>query len=106
MKKYRLLQIPPIRFGVVLGLINGVIGMLVAPVLLLSLGAAATAADLDYAPKLLGIPWLFAGAGALFMPFIHAVGGFVVGVLLAMIYNFAARWTGGIEVVLDEQPKA
>ena len=106
MKKYRLLQIPPIRFGVVLGLINGVIGMIVAPVLLLTLGAAATAADLDYAPKLLGIPWLFAGAGALFMPFIHAVGGFVLGVLLAMVYNFAARWTGGIEVVLDEKPGA
>jgi hypothetical protein len=104
MKKYRVLQIPPIRFGVVLGLINGVIGMLVAPVLLLTLGAAATAADLDYAPKLLGIPWLFAGAGALFMPFIHAVGGLVVGILLAMVYNFAARWTGGIEIVLDEKP--
>ncbi len=103
MKKYRLLQIPPIRFGVVLGLINGVIGMIVAPVLLLTLGAAATAADLNYAPKLLGIPWLFAGAGALFMPFIHAVGGFVLGVLLAMVYNFAARWTGGIEIVLDDK---
>ncbi|MDI1250671.1 MAG: hypothetical protein PSV13_17550 [Lacunisphaera sp.] len=104
MKKYRVLQIPPIRFGVVLGLINGVIGMLVAPVLLLTLGAAATAADLNYAPKLLGIPWLFAGAGALFMPFIHAVGGLVFGILLAMVYNFAARWTGGIEIVLDEKP--
>jgi len=103
MKKYRLLQIPPIRFGVVLGLINGVIGMIVAPVLLLTLGAAATAADLNYAPKLLGIPWLFAGAGALFMPFIHAVGGFILGVLLAMVYNFAARWTGGIEIVLDDK---
>ena len=64
---------------------------------------AATAADLMLAPKLLGIPWLFAGAGALFMPFIHAVGGFVVGVLLALGYNFAARWTGGIEIVLDDK---
>jgi len=104
MKKYRILQIPPIRFGLVLGLINGFIGMIVAPVLLLTLGAAATAADLNYAPKLLGIPWLFAGAGALFMPFIHAVGGFMVGALLAVVYNFAARWTGGIEIVLDEKP--
>ena len=103
MKKYRLLQIPPIRFGIVLGLINGVVGMLVAPVLLLTLGAAATAAEFNYGPKLLGIPWLFAGAGALFMPFIHAFGGFVFGVLLAMIYNFAARWTGGIEIVLDDK---
>ena len=103
MKKVRIMQVPPIRFGLVLGLINGVIGMIVAPVLLITLGAAATAADLDYAPKLLGIPWLFAGAGALFMPFIHAVGGFVVGVLLAMVYNFAARWTGGIEFIAEEK---
>lgn len=102
MKKFRIRQIPPVRFGIVLGLINGLVGMLVAPVLLVTLGAAATAADLNYAPKLLGIPWLFAGAASLFMPIIHAVGGFLVGVLLAMAYNFAARWTGGIEIVLDD----
>jgi hypothetical protein len=102
-KKIRIMQVPPVRFGLVLGLINGFIGMIVAPVLLLTLGAAATAADLNYAPRLLGIPWLFAGAGALFMPFIHAVGGFVFGVLLAMVYNFAARWTGGIEIIVDDK---
>jgi hypothetical protein len=102
MKKHRILHVPPVRFGIVLGLINGFIGMIVAPVMLVSLGAAATAADLNYAPKLLGIPWLFAGAASLFMPFIHAIGGFVVGVLLAMVYNLASRWTGGIEIVLTE----
>ena len=96
MKKHRLTQVPPLRFGIVIGLINGFIGLIVTPILLLTLGAAATAADLNYAPKLLGIPWLFAGAASLFMPFIHALGGFLVGVLLAMVYNFAARWTGGI----------
>ena len=100
MKKHRLLQIPPIRFGVVLGLINGLIGLLVAPIILLA-GGLIAATD---APKLLGIPWLFVGAGALFMPLIHAVGGFLVGILLAMAYNFAARWTGGIELVLEEKP--
>ncbi|MEY4923794.1 MAG: hypothetical protein EXS34_00410 [Lacunisphaera sp.] len=100
MKKHRLLQIPPIRFGVVLGLINGLIGLLVAPIILLAGGVIAA----TEAPKLLGIPWLFVGAGALFMPLIHAVGGFLVGILLAMAYNFAARWTGGIELVLEEKP--
>ncbi len=100
MKKHRLLQIPPIRFGVVLGLINGLIGLLIAPIILLAGGVIAA----TEAPKLLGIPWLFVGAGALFMPLIHAVGGFLVGILLAMAYNFAARWTGGIELVLEEKP--
>ena len=60
MKKIRLMQVPPIRFGIVLGLINGVIGMITAPILLLSLGAAATW-DTTLLPKFLGIPWLFAG---------------------------------------------
>ncbi len=100
MKKHRLLQIPPIRFGIVLGLINGLIGLLVAPIILLAGGVIAA----TEAPKLLGIPWLFVGAGALFMPLIHAVGGFLVGLLLAMAYNFAARWTGGIELVMEEKP--
>ena len=98
MKTLRIRHISPLRFGIVLGLINGFVGLIVAPVLLLTLGAAATVADLNVAPKLLGIPWLFAGAASLFMPFIHAVGGFLVGVLLAMVYNLAARWTGGIEM--------
>ena len=100
MKKHRLLQIPPIRFGVVLGLINGLIGLLVAPIILLAGGVIAA----TEAPRLLGIPWLFVGAGALFMPLIHAVGGFLVGILLAMAYNFSARWTGGIELILEEKP--
>lgn len=102
MKKIRLLHVPPIRFGIVLGLINGVIGMITAPILLLSLGAAATW-DTTLLPKFLGIPWLFAGGAALFMPFIHLVGGFLVGVLLAMVYNLASRWTGGIEIIVKDE---
>jgi len=100
MKKQRILQVPPVRFGLVLGLINGLIGLLVAPVMLFAGGVIAA----TEAPRLLGIPWLFFGAGALFMPLIHAIGGFIVGVLLAMAYNFTARWTGGIEIVLDDKP--
>ena len=102
MTRHRIKHIPPLRFGIVLGLINGFVGLLVTPVVLITLGAAATAANTPYAPKLLGIPWLFAGAASLFMPLIHAVGGFVIGVLLAMVYNFAARWTGGIEYYSEE----
>ncbi|MBI2514046.1 MAG: hypothetical protein HYV96_18900 [Opitutae bacterium] len=102
MRKIRLMHVPPIRFGIVLGLINGVIGMITAPILLLSLGAAATW-DTNLLPRFMGIPWLFAGGAALFMPIIHLIGGFLVGVLLAMIYNLASRWTGGIEIIVDDK---
>jgi hypothetical protein len=102
MTRHRLKHIAPLRFGIILGMINGFVGLIVTPVLLVTLGAAATAADLNVAPKLLGIPWLFAGAASLFMPLIHSIGGFVIGVLLAMVYNLAARWTGGLEYYTDD----
>ena len=106
MKKYRLMQIPPIRFGVVLGLINGVAGMIIAPLFLITLGIAFTATESGVmtVPKIFpAVPWFLAGGLAVFTPVINALGGFLAGVLIAMVYNFAARWTGGIEIVLDEK---
>lgn len=105
MKKYRVLQSPPIRFGVVLGLINGVAGMIIAPLFLITLGVAFTAEATGHTPTYFPrVPWFLGGALAVFTPVINAIGGFLAGVLIAMVYNFAARWTGGIEIVLDEKP--
>ena len=44
MKKFRILQIPPIRFGLVLGLINGFIGLIAfdKTFLAIKLGAGVT----------------------------------------------------------------
>jgi len=104
MKKFRLMQIPPIRFGVVLGLINGVAGMIIAPLFLITLGIAFTAEATGHAPSYFpAVPWFLAGGLAVFTPIINALGGFLAGVLIAMVYNFAARWTGGVEIVLDEK---
>ncbi len=105
MKKYRLTQIPPIRFGIVLGLINGLAGMIIAPLFLITLSIAFIAAGSGHTPVFFpAVPWFLAGGLAVFTPVINALGGFLAGVLLAMAYNFAARWTGGIEIILDEKP--
>jgi len=107
MKKYRLLQVPPIRFGIVLGLINGIAGMIIAPLFLITLGIAFTAEATGHAPAYFpAVPWFLAGGLAVFTPIINALGGFLAGVLIAMVYNFAARWTGGIEIVLEEKAKS
>jgi hypothetical protein len=45
---------------------------------------------------------VLAGGLAVFTPFINAVGGFLAGVLIATVYNFSARWTGGIEIVIND----
>ena len=97
MTKYRLKQIAPMRFGIIFGFILGVAGLIMVPFILFAGGVWATKE-----PSLLGIPWLFFGAGAVFMPLIYALAGFVFGVVLATVYNFVSRWTGGIEYYSDD----
>jgi hypothetical protein len=105
MKKHRIMHVPPLRFGIVLAVINGFAGMILAPIFLITLGLAFTATETGVVvvPKVFpAVPWFLAGGLAVFTPFINAVGGFLAGVLIATVYNFSARWTGGIEIVLSE----
>ncbi len=105
MKKVRILQIPPIRFGIVLAVINGFAGMVLAPLFLITLGIAFTATEsgIVLVPKVFpAVPWFLAGGLAFFTPVINAVGGFIAGVLIATVYNFSARWTGGVEFVTTD----
>jgi hypothetical protein len=105
MKKVRIMQVPPIRLGIVLAVINGFAGMILAPLFLITLGVAFTVTETGavIVPKgFPAVPWFLAGGLAAFTPFINAVGGFLAGVLIATVYNFSARWTGGVEVVLSD----
>lgn len=105
MRKVRILQVPPIRFGIVLAVINGFAGMILAPIFLITLGIAFTATEsgIVLVPKVFpAVPWFLAGGLAFFTPIINAVGGFLAGVLIATVYNFSARWTGGIEFVAND----
>lgn len=47
-------------------------------------------------------------AGGIFflvlIPFLYAAGGFIVGVLVAAVYNLIAGWTGGIEMTFVDVP--
>lgn len=97
MTRHRLKIISPLRFGIIFGFILGVAGLIMVPFILAAGGYWATKE-----PSLLGIPWLFFGAGAIFMPLIYALAGFLFGVLLAMVYDLASRWTGGIEYYSDD----
>jgi hypothetical protein len=36
------------------------------------------------------------------MPIVFAIFGFVAGAIGAFLYNFAAKWVGGIEVDLEQ----
>jgi hypothetical protein len=45
---------------------------------------------------------MFLGAGAVFiLPIFYGVLGALIGMLVAVIYNVAARLVGGIEITID-----
>ena len=84
--KKRLTYIAPVRAGVVLAVVYGVLSLIIVPFFLIAavLGAKG-------------------GAGfAFLLPVLYTAGGFLGGLLIAALYNLAARWTGGFEIELAD----
>lgn len=73
-----------------LGLIFGVI---LAAVSLIGLGPTAGDAEV---PALLGL--LMGGGAVIALPLFYGIFGFIGGLLVGTIYNFAARTVGGLEI--------
>ncbi len=95
--KKRLKRIAPLQTGIVLGLLYALLSLIVVPFFMLAgLGAAAGrgGAALPFA-------FLF-GIGALCLPILYGVLGFIFGVIAAAVYNLVAGWTGGIEITLED----
>ncbi|MGH7942122.1 MAG: hypothetical protein ACREE6_14310 [Limisphaerales bacterium] len=85
--KKRLTYISPIQLGIVQAVVMGVVSLIFVPFLLLG--------------ALFGHP----GMGAvfiIFVPILYAIFGFISGLVSAVVYNFVAKWTGGIEYVASE----
>src|SRR5512140_1136193 len=100
--KKELNYIAPLRAGIVLGVLYGILGLIVAlilvPTMLVMSAMGGRAA----------LPGAFGGMlFGILMPFFYALMGFVGGVIGAALYNLIARWTGGLEFeVRDVGPAA
>ena len=94
--KRRIKRISPLQLGKMLALLYGILGLIAIPFLLFM---ATMSAQLP--PDQRG-PLMAMGAGAaLFAPILYAMVGFISGVIGAIIYNFVAKWAGGIEVEVE-----
>ena len=97
--KKRLTNVNPLKLGITLAVIYGVMALIfmVPFFLILSLAGAASAKTGAHA-----LPVIFSGVFVIFLPIIYAVLGFIGGVLAAFIYNLVAKWTGGVEFTTQE----
>lgn len=82
----QLRHIAPLRAGVVLAIVYGILSLVIAPFILLIV--------------------VFGGKGGagfvILIPFLYTAAGFLGGLLVAVLYNLAARWTGGLEIELAD----
>ena len=89
----RLTRVAPLKAGIVLGILYGILGLIAAPFFLLAAFAGREGAA--------------AGIGlAVMLPIMYAVGGFVGGIISAALYNLVAKWTGGLEFEVSDNANA
>ncbi len=88
-----------------MGVLYACLGLIFIPFFALAGVAGAFAQHAQQAQNTPGPPAaLMAGimfGFGIFMPIIYGVMGFVLGIIMAAIYNVVARWIGGIEVEVE-----
>jgi hypothetical protein len=95
--KKQLTHIAPLRAGIVLGVLYGLLGLVFVPFFLLASFIGSKNAPGGSA---------FFGVFGLLFPVFYAVAGFIGGIIAAAIYNLVAKWTGGLEFEVQDVPPA
>lgn len=83
--------------GVLYGLLGLIIGVIAALFSLLGVGIAIT--QTGDSAALFGV--LFGVGAVIFMPLFYGAMGFIMGVIMAALYNLVAGWVGGVELHLE-----
>ncbi len=100
----RIIRIAPLQAGKMMGVIHACMGLLFLPIFILAAMAGALAQHAQGLTAASAAPAAVAGvvlAMGVFMPVIYGVIGFALGIIGAAVYNFIARWIGGIEVEVE-----
>jgi len=102
--KKQLVSIAPLKAGMILGILYGLMALIFVPFLLLFVLINAKAASSGSAGA---AGAAFFGVGfAIMMPVFYAIIGFIFGIIAAAIYNLIAKWTGGFEFEVRDIPPA
>lgn len=89
----KLTRIAPMQLGKVAAVIYGAVSLLIMPIILIGTVISPKAGQ----PQPKGIMCAF----IFLMPLLYAGLSFLCGIIIAFLYNFTARWIGGIEVDVE-----
>ena len=85
--KKQLTHIDPLKAGTILGILYGIMALIFMPFVLI----ATLLGNKTGSPA----PAIFGAGFAIMLPVIYAVVGFIGGLIMALLYNLVAKWTGG-----------
>jgi hypothetical protein len=95
-------EIGVLSLGKVAGIVYACIGLLAGIIIALISVVGGFAGLADEGGAAAGFVAMFLGAGAVFvLPIFYGILGSLVGMLVAAIYNVAAKLVGGIEITID-----
>ena len=99
----RLKRVSPLQLGIVAGIFYALFSLIIVPFLILAAIIAAIAPHPEGTNNAMqaGIGVGFGLVFAVLAPIIYGAMGFIFGALGGLIYNLVARWTGGIEFVVE-----
>ena len=98
--RHNVRRIGVLSLGKVMGSIYAMIGLIIGAIftVVALLGSVIGSIATDSGEPLLGI--LFGVGAIIIFPLFYGLIAFLMGMLVAAIYNLAARFTGGLEVEL------
>ncbi len=85
------------------GALYAAMGLIIGAVLSL-FGILGSALGGEFSPEGLGFGLVFGIGAIIFLPLMYGVLGFIVGAIMAFLYNVVAGYIGGIEVEFAESP--
>jgi len=98
----RLRSINPVQLAIVSAVLYALVGILVA---LLFLAFSSTMGAMMAASGMSGTAGRAMFGGGVVMviliPIFEAIAGFIGGLIVGVLYNLVAGWTGGVEVTLE-----
>ncbi len=98
--RHNVRRIGVLSLGKVMGSIYAVLGLVIGAIfsIVSLLGSVIGSIAAESGEPLLGI--LFGVGAIVIFPIFYGLIAFLMGMLIAAVYNFAARFTGGLEVEL------
>ncbi len=92
-------SIAPIRCGIVLAVLYALLGLIEALFLIPIMSLTPSEGQNALPP---GMRAMFGVGGLILIPLFAAIAGFIGGIISALVYNLVARWTGGLEVRIEQ----